>query len=125
MQEDQPLRLSEAIRIGAMLRPQGFYGMFEPDHFGHIGSCALGAAWEAATGNLDYNDCVLDIGDIFPIVNHRFGTRSLWWHLTSLNDDDKWTRTQIADYVAVIEGYWEQMNGPVAPNGAVFAATTA
>lgn len=45
------LKLSEAIRIGARLRPQQTNGRYMNDGK----SCALGAAYEAVTGRYDEN----------------------------------------------------------------------
>jgi hypothetical protein len=49
------MKLSEAIRLGAMMRPQSFSGLYEEHSRGILGlttqretSCAIGAAYEAA-----------------------------------------------------------------------------
>lgn len=42
------MRLSEAIRLGAMLKPQGF-----GSYFRHGATCAMGAAIEAVGGAND------------------------------------------------------------------------
>lgn len=47
-QAQQITKLSQAIRIGAKLRPQCRDGFFTDSH----GTCALGAAYEAVSGNL-------------------------------------------------------------------------
>lgn len=41
------LKLSEAIRIGCLLRPKQCVGVFG---LGNLSSCAIGAAYEAITG---------------------------------------------------------------------------
>lgn len=101
------MKLSEAIRLGAMIRPQGFiigpYDCFRK-------SCALGAALEAVGLGYTYahqkvkerwtwinNEPVLkcpeckDVGEFQYIVG------------VHLNDFHRWTRERIADWVATIE----------------------
>ena len=106
------MRLSEAIRLGAMLKPQGF-GAGSAILNDVSPTCALGAAADACgleTGYHAYEKwrflgnaappcpgcgcdaaardyCVSDIGDVV-------------WHL---NDEHKWTREAIADWVETIE----------------------
>jgi hypothetical protein len=95
------MKLSEAIRLGAMLRPQGRIDFFSADGK----SCALGAALEARG------------------IQHRilatpaesdaiYGQLYRWWPwlrvlsidaITYRNDVEGWTREQIADWVATIE----------------------
>ena len=45
-QQVRPMRLSEAIRLGARLRPQLTSGLWQENGM----SCAIGAAYEADTG---------------------------------------------------------------------------
>ena len=105
------MKLSEAIRLGAMMKPKG------DGHFEQAGrTCALGAAMDAV-GLLDAaSDIALNIRDVygkhFPVlrslVRHpdsRMGV--VQWRLDAvivdLNDDCGWTREQIADWVEQIE----------------------
>lgn len=104
------MKLSEAIRLGAMLRPQAFGVSFDG-----VGTCAWGAADEAMGVKVHpqmsrYPNC---------------GTRRPEWSWTAcgmvscpvcgvpyvassiislhLNDFHKWTRERIADWVETIE----------------------
>lgn len=52
MTPDTPKKLSTLIREGAALRPPT-YGQFFEDRDGVLCSCALGAAYEAATGKTE------------------------------------------------------------------------
>ena len=110
------MKLSEAIRLGAMLRPQGFGRVL--DRNGR--TCALGAAYEAVGISLtqpgeipknwlpmlDYAPwsipCPACGGRQTKADNYRkftFGETVV----THLNDVHKWTREAIADWVATVE----------------------
>lgn len=102
------MTLSEAIRLGAMLKPQGFRSM--ASYASSHATCALGAAADAlglACGT------ALDLR--YPWLSKRIegcdvgGTHrcreietllETVWHL---NDQHRWTREQIADWVETIE----------------------
>lgn len=100
------MRLSDAIRAGARLRPQAF-GAYRDDG----GSCALGAAWEAL--------CLAEGRPVDPCPNLRpwaaplealmhvpcpaCGYRHYENQITHLNDRHRWTREAIADWVATQE----------------------
>lgn len=56
------MRLSEAIRLGAMMRPQTFGALSD-----ERGTCAMGAAYEAAGLKLSHDVNVV-VGDIFSLV---------------------------------------------------------
>lgn len=99
------MKLSEAIRLGAMIRPQGSGVYFSLGR-----SCALGAAFEAC-GATAYDEGFATSGDyLFSILrmwapcpacvydHHRLG-----FVVTHLNDHHGWTREQIADWVETIE----------------------
>ncbi len=107
------MRLSEAMRRGAALSPQGFITLV--DRQGR--TCALGAALEAI-GRLpgphetepetfDYpaewtcwwKSILLIRCPACSVLIHS-GVEQLLGHL---NDDHKWTREAIADWVATIE----------------------
>lgn len=103
------LSLSEAIRMGAMLKPQAIGGG------SYFGSCALRAAAEAV-GIKDIPPNVLDYYALkrqFPILRKSviapIGTvdagdkEQLCTVIFVLNDIDKWTREQIAAWVEQFE----------------------
>ena len=83
----QPMKLSEAIRIGAKLRPQSFRGFFRDG-----GSCALGAAVHAKTGRAS-PDFPTNWEEFFGVPNGLCG------EIINLNDRKGWTREQIADWL--------------------------
>ncbi len=101
--------LSEAIRLGAALRPQAFSTVFDG-----VGTCALGAALESIgwKPGIDLNDAAWDYGRhlAFPLL------RSLAAHpvysdlidsvnsiVISLNNKHCWSREQIADWIESVE----------------------
>jgi hypothetical protein len=85
------LKLSEAIRIGARIRPQ-CRGSF----FREGGSCALGAAYEAITGRVlpEYADATSLHGVVPHMRDHNFR-----FSIVRKNDGDRWTRERIADWL--------------------------
>lgn len=96
------MKLSEAIRLGSMLRPQAFGAMYENN-----GSCAYGAAYEAIGARFTSKPAI----DIWPWlantltcpccgISEQYGASVISDHL---NDDHKWPRERIADWVATIE----------------------
>jgi hypothetical protein len=104
------MRLSDAIRLGAMLAPQGFNGY--QDAWGR--TCALGAALEAIGRLGASHRAYLSWASLYPWL------RGLPWRacpacagylsepglielIVHLNDTHRWTREQIADWVATIE----------------------
>lgn len=95
------IRLSDAIRLGATLKPQGRYG-----RGGENSSCALQAAAEAI-GAKSWTD--MAVTDTFPVLKERFrnpvtGKKGrLLEMIWDLNDSYDWTREQIAVFVATIE----------------------
>jgi hypothetical protein len=107
------LRLSEAIRLGAMLRPQ-FFGASSgtlPD--GRVGTCAMGAALEAiGFGPKEF--CVirppmLEPWTDFALQEERCPVvdcakpNTISGVAAHLNDAHKWTREAIADWVEQME----------------------
>ena len=118
------MRLSEAILLGAMLRPQGVEDFFSVQHDPItnqeiITSCALGAAYEAVTGkhdmetmsNEDFREgflSALSLKAKMPCkcrvaCGEDFGIWPLESAIPHLNDEHKWTRERIAAWVATIE----------------------
>lgn len=106
------MRLSEAIRIGAMLRPQT-----RNDYYRDGGSCAIGAACEAAGIRfIETPDLVEAFGPYWFMVGARLdcpacpetfiggtSTSSRGRTITHLNDFHGWTRERIADFVELHE----------------------
>jgi hypothetical protein len=97
------MRLSEAIRLGAMMSPQAFRALFTDD-----GTCALGGALLAvgATGEPALRSVrnrwpwAFTVSANCPSCGrscHVFGV------ITHLNDNHRWPREQIATWVAGIE----------------------
>jgi len=97
------MRLSEAIRLGAMLKPQGR----NPRTLDI--SCALFAAADAVGIHYSalYGDFYNPLKKIFPILNriveYPNPASSLMDAIWNLNDGSAWTREQIADWVEGIE----------------------
>jgi hypothetical protein len=131
-EKEADVKLSEAIRLGAMIRPQAFTVLFQRAG----GSCALGAAVEASSictrerfivteGSESTVDVLVAYLEIrralmvrFPVLKalascpvtgecpvecqyYSFGkVRAIIEHL---NDDHRWTREQIADWIETVE----------------------
>jgi hypothetical protein len=108
------MKLSEAIRLGSMLKRQGFgSSAFDPDR-----SCVLLAAcdaigeahnnagivalyeshWRWAAAKAKCPECQFD-------GNGHFSVTGISAHL---NDDHRWTRERIADWVESVERQQEQ-----------------
>jgi hypothetical protein len=97
------MRLSEAILLGAMMRPQAFRALFTDD-----GACALGGALLAvgATGEPALRSVRNQWPWAFAVsANCPDCARScpVFGVITHLNDNHRWTREQIATWVAGIE----------------------
>jgi len=106
------MKLSEAIRLGAMLHRQNF-GNFARYHDARgrwcsgsdpdrrvVATCALGAAHEAGLTNFVAVDMVLGMSRC-PACIWEGRVTALVIHL---NDRHRWTRELIADWVETIEG---------------------
>lgn len=107
------LKLSEAIRLGARLKPQGRTFL---THDGR--TCAVGAAldvcgrldadapesknWHVAEMLWPWAAVVIPERIVHPVTGQAYGATALRL-ITSLNDLHDWTREQIADWVATIE----------------------
>jgi hypothetical protein len=110
------VNLSEAIRLGAMLKPQA------RSMHSQWGTCALGAAADAIgvlpelkpENSGAYGRAHLALIRRWPLLgtpieNPISGTsESVRDAVMWLNDHGKWTREQIADWVATIEAQHEQ-----------------
>lgn len=103
------LKFSEAIRLGCLLRQQGFGNVYTP-----TATCAFGAALDAIGINEGYEPYMLPAH--WKRLLHSFTrspTRSPIWidsaeHrvmgiVTTLNDAERWTREQIADWIEGVE----------------------
>lgn len=92
-------KLSELIREGAKLRPQTQQGDFyEHDETGEcIGSCAFGAAWEAAMGFTS----IYDVDEFYDEMGKRVEKLpdSVTFDRITMWNDDGMTREQIADWL--------------------------
>ena len=103
------MKLSEAIRLGAMLRPQAF-----GDYTDGVGTCAIGAACEAYGVPLNADTELLPWSELLeatdvatcPVcgVSGPFESDEAFYGLIPhLNDDHRWAREAIADWVETIE----------------------
>ena len=110
-QTPKPLKLYEAIRLGAMLRPKTKVRLF----YGG-GSCAIGAAMEASgipyNTKLSFEEAekvfpqLLEISVRHPVDLFRSELKRIIW---DLNDNCGWTREQIATWLEPIEeAYWAE-----------------
>lgn len=123
------MKFSEAIRLGAMLKPQGFRSIAANER-----TCAFGAAYEAVgiltafLGTKDYDrrrDLVYGAFPIIPKLPHKcFVCRAFALPdgviVTHLNDQHRWTREQIADWIEKIE---QQQAQPEIPQPASVEAS--
>ena len=107
------MRLSLAIRLGAMMRPQEFNMVFKRNDDGQYCSCAIGAAAEAI-GTLpnDNNQGLQEAVAAFPLLLEYVMSptptpngpykETVWCIIAELNNSH-WTRERIADWVETIE----------------------
>lgn len=117
-----PLKLSEAIRLGAMLRPQAF-----GTYFSDGGSCAIAAAMEAlgiASYSRDHGTLfdshrslakrypMLSKLRVVPPVDVNTDAPNVSNVIVRLNNDHYWTREQIADWIEQIERLQEPTSQP-------------
>jgi len=108
------VKLSEAIRAGAQLRPPAIGQFFEANADGVLCSCALAAAYEVVIGaahpRLGAQHILPALERVFPcanaVVNHPVHQLpgSVYGAVMNLNDEYHWSREQIADWLASI-GY--------------------
>jgi hypothetical protein len=99
------MKLSEAIRLGAMMRPQAFSCYTDG-----IGTCVWGAANEAIglPANHGFFETegewsVADQASRCPIAKCVRRFRVVSSIIQHLNDEHRWTREKIADWVETIE----------------------
>ena len=101
------MKLSDAIRLGAMLKPQASNGREWPDKSCVIQAGLEGAGWAAvdSEGETLYST----LSEQWPFTNifipHPVGQTRIpvYAILYNLNDHHRWTRERIADWVATIE----------------------
>lgn len=104
------MKLSEAIRLGSMLHPQGRKAFFAPSG----ATCALGAALSAighSASVVTDSQMYDDLRERWPVLNVRVNqphnTKAdsfpLMYVIEDLNDVSDWTREQIADFVEAVE----------------------
>lgn len=115
------MKLSEAIRLGSMLKPQGRRHLCAFKK-----TCALGAALDAI-GQLDAfrpepSDAYSQLIEIWPVLSlsvsmplnvpswMQRGDDTLLKTIWLLNDSASWTREQIADLVASQEALAEPIS---------------
>lgn len=101
------MKLSDAIRLGAMMKPQAFSGAYWPEK-----SCALQAACDAVGINSSHGDAHVAFADTWgwsyrgPFqcpecqIEHCTVAALIAF---CLNDDHEWSRERIADYIATLE----------------------
>ncbi len=86
------LKLSQAIRIGAKMRPQCTKAYFKDG-----GSCAIGAAYEGMTGR---SGGYREIGDLLPeLVDDDYQLTLLGELIAGRNDQGTQSREEIADWL--------------------------
>lgn len=106
------MRLSEAIRLGAMMRPnQAFYNLYDVDD---EATCALGAAAEAL-GILDTEAIGGGYTAKAPVEWKAFVLQTVQCPechysidkvdacIVHLNNEHRWSRERIADWVEALE----------------------
>jgi hypothetical protein len=110
----ESMKLSEAIREGAKLRPQGFGAFFTTDEDDKTCSCAVGAAIEALTGKTHVHDeevaaTIREGWELFKSARIAPGGAYHDWlprllDISKRNDIRHHTREQIADWLSE-QGY--------------------
>ena len=99
----KPLKLSEAIRLGAMATKQAHGSWADVDADGEASMCAMSTAWYALTGHQQHtaessqlvrlldgrNVTVPPTGQVMPLSSA----------IIELNDTHRWTRGRIADWL--------------------------
>ncbi len=101
------MTLSEAMRLGASLHPQSHGFLFLLDSEGkRVASCALGAAYEAA-GHPEFSVGCFEVPEAWRHEMHTTRACPACAHIEGhviyliahLNDDHRWTREAIADWL--------------------------
>ena len=112
------MKLSEAIRLGAMLRPQG-HGGLRKSQGGVLATCALGAACDAVGIAIDASGSNMEAYAALrarwpilrePVMHPEDGNMERMLEITYLlNDISKWSRERIADWVETVEPVCDAM----------------
>jgi hypothetical protein len=107
------MKLSEAIRLGATMKPQAFYGLASVDG---LRTCAMGAAYDAV-GMLQITESgeakiqipvgfkrweIMDMQAKCPACGCLFAVVNAVMHLND-SPNHRWTREMIADWVELEE----------------------
>lgn len=116
------MKLSDAIRLGAMTGRQAFGAYF----MGSDASCALGSAARACNVKRGLASMYAALNTEFPILDvidrqqcpacctlRQQETRTAL--IPHLNDDHRWKRERIADYVETIELAQEPLRAGTVP----------
>jgi hypothetical protein len=108
--EDGGMKLSDAIRLGAMMKPQAFEGWADTG-----GSCALLAAAEACGMEPRINEIAQRPSVDYDALRERFPmlTAALICEVFKRNDSLRQTREEIADFIATLEAQQEHPAQPV------------
>lgn len=107
------MTLSEAIRLGSMLHPQGFARFHGYSHDqASIVTCALGAAEDAGYRIVDMP--ILRMAATCPASEWCRVCHCVYDVIIHLNDEHRWTREAIADWVETIEAGIPQQEEVVA-----------
>jgi hypothetical protein len=113
---DKIKKLSQAIRLGAKLRPKMQGMLCGENGDGVMASCAIGAAWEAVNVAKNPNFVLEPMATYVAAERMRdefglalnvmkdsplggFGPVTLGTIIIQLNDSAEWTREQIADWL--------------------------
>lgn len=103
------MTLSDAIRLGSLLHPQGFHELQGPDGR----TCALGAACEAL--GIDMRNtahALAELGTVYPVLYQMFWWGDLREHIVARNDTFGWTRDAIAAWVESLEAQYSTTKNP-------------
>lgn len=105
LESPKPMKLSEAMRLGSIATTQadGHWSKDDPDSEGGMAMCALSTAWYALTGHGDNdasNSALTDLLSRYQVTNPVTGEAGdVMSTVVDLNDQWKWNRTQIADFL--------------------------
>lgn len=111
---EREIKLSEAIREGAKLRPMcqdryfGYVGNAVTESKTWLGSCALGAAYEAITGETEVESMMETLENVCqhlfsePWLESPKAQYTLAYVIYDMNDSGRFTREEIADWLESI-----------------------
>ena len=98
-----PLKLSEAIKLGSVATVQSIGSWVQTGEDGEKQMCALSTAWYALTGgksdNASQSALSRMLGEVYvphPVTGNVHDVASI---VVDLNDDHKWNRKQIAEWL--------------------------